>query len=241
MLLGLVRMKFSNIKKVRVEEDKISIVILGYNGWSMTHQLLMDVKQKCPQAYEVIVVDNASEDVNVQRGLEFWKGLDVLPLQVVTLKSNRGFIGGMNVGLKKATGDVIVLLSNDVRITGNSFWGDLATTFKASRRTLLGGIVYAHDTGWNVFKGRLFPYVEGWFLAATKEFWDIVGGLEEMYAPSDFEDVHLSTQAIEMGYTLQTIGGIQHLGAKTYGYNSERLERTNRNRLRFAKYWNVEI
>lgn len=234
-------MKFQNSKKKVVVKDKVSIVILCYNRYDLTHQLLMDIKQHCSQAYEVIVVDNASEDSNVANGLEFWLSLNVLPLKVVSLRNNRGFIGGMNYGLSKATGDIVVLLSNDVRITGGYFWGDLISVFRENDKTLLGGILYSHDTGWNVFKDKIFPYVEGWFLAATKEFWNVVGGFEEMYAPSDFEDVHLSTQAIEMGYTLQTIGGIQHLGAKTYGYNSERLARTNRNRELFAKYWGVEI
>src|SRR5512145_1260355 len=102
---------------------KVSVVVLTYNGYDYTHQLLMDIKEKC-LPYEVIVVDNASEDPHVQQGLEFWLGLRVLPLKVVYLKHNRGFIGGMNYGISKATGDVVVVLSNDVRITGTSFWSN---------------------------------------------------------------------------------------------------------------------
>lgn len=234
----LVKLKLGKPKVMM--EDKISIVILCYNGYDLTHQLLSDVKQHCSQVHEVIVVDNASEDPSVARGLEFWLGMQILPLKVVNLRHNRGFIGGMNYGLSKATGDIVVLLSNDVRITGNTFWGDLVGVFREDKKSLVGGIVYQHDTGWNTFKNQIFPYVEGWFLAATKEFWGQVGGFDEQFAPSDFEDIDLSTQALQMGYSLRTIDGIKHLGAKTYGYNSERLARTIQNKSLFATKWGVE-
>lgn len=221
---------------------RISIVVLTYNGYKYTHQLLMDIKQNCKNVYEVIVVDNGSEDINVKQGLEFWLGLNVLPLKVCELAKNRGFVGGMNYGLTKATGDVVVLLSNDVRIYSSSFLTVIEEEFAKDKLILLGATLYEHDTGWNSFDGKIYPYVEGYFLAATKGFWKLSGGFDERYAPSDFEDVDLSTQAVQhFCCTLKKIPGgmVEHLVGKTYGYTDERRNRTVANRAKFAKKWGI--
>lgn len=228
---------------------KISIVVLTYNGWRYTHQLLMDIKQNCKDVHEVIVVDNGSEDSNVRQGLEFWLGLKVLPLKVCELAKNRGFIGGMNYGLKKATGDVVALVSNDVRIFSPNLLTVIEEEFTKDPLILLGSTLYVHDTGWNTFpnpndyeESIIYPYVEGYFVVATKGFWKLTGGFDERYAPSDFEDVDLSTQAVvKLGCSLRKIpdGMVEHLAGRTYGYTDERRNRTTINRKKFADKWGL--
>ena len=221
---------------------KVSVVVLTYNNYSYVHQLLMDLKQHCQDAYEVIVVDNASEDPNVKNGLEFWVGMGLTPpLWVFTLPKNRGFVGGMNYGLKQAKGDIIVLLSNDVRIWKDDLIEQVKSEIALNPMILIGANVYTHDTGWNFFNDTVYPYAEGWCLAATKEAWDDWGGFDERYAPSDYEDCDLSTRAIKEGYRLIKLrpGIVEHLGAKTYGYNPERLARTNHNREQFMRKWGI--
>jgi len=202
----------------------------------------MDIKQHCKEVYEVIVVDNASEDPNVQAGLLFWHSLGVIPLRLTSLHKNRGFVGGMNYGLKMATGDIVILLSNDVRIHTDDLIDQVVFEIKRNEKVLIGANVYTHDTGWNCFNDTVYPYAEGWFLAATKNAWEEWDGFDERYAPSDFEDVHLSTRAIKEGYRLIRLrpGIVEHLGARTYGYNPERLARTKLNREKFARYWGIE-
>lgn len=226
-----------------MNHNKVSIVILTYNNYSYVHQLLMDIKQHCQDAYEVIVVDNASEDPNVENGLGFWVGMNLSPpLKVYTLHINRGFVGGMNYGLKMATGDIVILLSNDVRIHTDELVEQVVFEIKRNEKVLIGANVYTHDTGWNCFNDTVYPYAEGWFLAATKDAWEDWDGFDERYAPSDYEDIHLSTRAIREGYRLIRLkpGIVEHLGARTYGYNPERLERTQRNREIFKRYWGID-
>ena len=96
---------------------KVSFVIPVYNGWDMTHQLLGEILEKCKGVSEVLVVDNASEDPSVMKGLSFWKNtLKVLPIRVIPNKENFGFLKSANIGLRAATGDIVCLISNDVRI-----------------------------------------------------------------------------------------------------------------------------
>lgn len=222
--------------------QKISIVILMYGGYQYTNQLLMDIKRNCKDVYEVLVIDNGSNDPVVSNGLQFWINLKVLPIRIITLHTNRGFIGGMNLGLKKAAGDVILLLSNDIRVESSDLLEEISMEIDRNKKILIGGDVYTHDTGWNSFNGKVFPYAEGYCLAATKKTWDDLDGFDVRYSPSDFEDVDLSTRALSMGYRLIRLrpGIVKHLGGKTYGYTDERRERTERNKSIFAKKWGLE-
>lgn len=223
--------------------SKVSIVVLCYNQFSLTHQVLMDIKRHTPHVHQVIVVDNGSEDAAVQQGLGFWKSLKVLPLEVYTIKHNVGFIGGMNRGISLSTGDITILLSNDVRILSKHFIPVVLDEFMTNSYILLGGELYTHDTGWNKFADDIvIPYVEGWCLIADRDFF-VLNQFDDRYGSSDFEDIDLSMQAVDDGYTLRKLpaGLVQHKGGATYGYNPERLARTNRNRKLFSDKWGLPI
>lgn len=222
-----------------MDTPDVSIVLLTYNGWSLTHQLLMDIKRHCYGVREVVVVDNGSDDVDVEDGLKFWMKTKVLPIRVETLAINKGFIGGANHGLQKALGKVACLLSNDVRIYSRRFMDNLVQTFREDEHTLTGGIVYRGNTGWNQFGGVVYPYVEGWCVATTRDNWKALEYFDTRFAPSDYEDVDLSTKALRLGMSLEQApdGSIVHLGGKTYGYTDERRARTERNRKIFEEKW----
>ena len=49
---------------------KVSIVIPSYNNYALLHQLLMDIYKKCPDVYEVIVVDDNSSEEEMFEGLQ---------------------------------------------------------------------------------------------------------------------------------------------------------------------------
>jgi GT2 family glycosyltransferase len=140
--------------------------------------------------------------------------------------------------MKRATGGIICTLSTDVRVEENlsHIFKDL---LKVNPKRLIGGIKYDHDTGWNTFEGKTFPYIEGWLLATGKEQWEELAYFDERYGISDFEDVHLSTLAASKGYELYAINSpkIRHLGAQTYGYTEERKARTEKNREIFRSIW----
>src|SRR5512147_500306 len=98
--------------------NKVSIVILNYNGWAMCHQLLMDIYLKCSKELiqEVIVVNNGCTQDESFTGLSWWINQKMLPVRELRLEENLHFIGGFNAGLKEAKGEIVVALSNDVRI-----------------------------------------------------------------------------------------------------------------------------
>jgi glycosyltransferase involved in cell wall biosynthesis len=96
-----------------------SFVIPTYNHYNLLHQTLFDIYQKCSPVHEVIVVDDCSTDLDYHSGLRWWKESSMLPIRVVKMKENSMFLKASNAGLKKATGDIVCLLSNDVRLRGD--------------------------------------------------------------------------------------------------------------------------
>ena len=210
-----------------------------YNRWNLTHQLLTDLFTYCSQDItEVVVVDDCSTERDVPEGLTWWKYSSPLPLKTLTLPKNVGFLLAANEGMALASGDILVLISNDVRV-GGRFTSRVIDLLKENPNIILGGTLYAQSTGWNQFGDKVFPYLEGWLLAMTREAWDDVGGFDERFAPNDMEDVSFSTTAREKGYTLVSLNdpNLRHLGAQTIGYGAERQALTERNRKKFEAKW----
>lgn len=87
----------------------VSIITINYNGWRDTCELLTSLKQFEDYSYEVIVVDNASQDDDVGRIRSAHP--DAI---VVCSDRNLGFAGGNNLGYSYANGDYILFLNNDM-------------------------------------------------------------------------------------------------------------------------------
>lgn len=228
---------------------KVYVVIPIFNNWELTHNLLWNLYRKeRKEIEEVIVVDDSSTDEEVAYGLNWWQAswktqTDPLPIKVITTETNMGFLRAANLGLQAVAkvaeaDDVIILLSNDVQIH-SKFVSQIKDILKDNPKSLVGGILYTHDTGWNTFNGKVFPYLEGWLLATTSLNWEMLGYFDPQYAPNDFEDVDLSTKALTDGYELIPLNnvGLQHMGGQSIHYGDERLAQTNRNKKLFEEKW----
>lgn len=216
---------------------KTSVVIPMYNNWHLTHQLLFDLLKNCSGVDEVLVVNDASTDDEVYRGLQWWKEQKLLPITELRLKENHGFTLACNKGMKRASGDYLFLISNDVRI-----YKDLTLrgveVLSAFPDDEVGIKLYNYDTGWNSFDGKFYPYLDGSVIGCTKELWEKVGGFDKMYAPYDFEDIDFSTAVKSLGGNLvELIDIAYHVGAQTNHYSPEREAITRRNKERFREKW----
>lgn len=216
--------------------NRFSLVIPTYNHYDLLHSLLFQIYQNCKSVTEVIVVNDRSTDVDYYDGLSWWNENGMLPLNILDMYKNGGFILSSNMGLQKATGDVICLLSSDVKV-GSDISITIPAMLQANPKCLVGGRLLDWDTGWNRFGNTIYPYLEGWLLAATKQGWKELGYLDEDLVPNDFEDVSLSTRALSLDYTLVPLNDdrIVHLGGQTIGYSPERETVTKRNQEIFRK------
>lgn len=211
---------------------KFSFVIPAYNNYKLLHQLLFDIYKRCSIPHEIIITDNGN-DTETLEGIRWWESVGLLPIRYYRQHRNVGFLLNSNWGLGMSTGNVVSLISTDVRI-----YGDLVSHWVADGE-LVGGKVLDWNTGWNQFGDTLFPYVEGWLLTATKQTWEKLNYFDIRYAPNDFEDVDLSTTARSLGMQLSQYpdGFVSHIGAQSIPYGSERESLTKTNQNKFEEKW----
>lgn len=211
---------------------KTSIIIPTYNHWELTSQLVYDLLRVSTYPTEILIVDNGSQEP-APIELSEWRTVHIL-----SIEENIGFLMACNTGVEVADGDLIHLISNDVRVHKDVV-RFVAGLISGNPNQLIGGVLRNYDTGWNTFNGRVYPYLEGWYLAFTKQVWNDLGGFDPRYAPYDFEDVDLSTTALTKPYDLYQMpeGYLEHIGAQTIGYNPEREAITRQHQELFREKW----
>ncbi len=89
----------------------VSIIVVNWNGRHFLKECLTSLNRQTYTHYEIILVDNGSNDSSV----EFVH--DNFPrVKTVQLVENKGFAGGNIKGMEVSKGDFIVLLNNDTRV-----------------------------------------------------------------------------------------------------------------------------
>ena len=97
-----------------MEQRKIAIVILNWNGRKMLEQYLPSVlKYSCDEA-TVVVADNGSTDDSLAFLAEHFPDV-----HTIVLEENYGFAEGYNRALQQVEADYFVLLNSDVEVTEN--------------------------------------------------------------------------------------------------------------------------
>ena len=95
----------------------MSIIIVSFNTREILLRCLESIKKQTRGiSYEVIVVDNASEDKTVETVAEKFRDIDV-----TANKENRGFSAANNQGILLSRGKKIAFLNPDTLLTENSF------------------------------------------------------------------------------------------------------------------------
>jgi len=222
---------------------EISVIMPFYNRWDLTHARIMEIHKFFPDDCEVILVNDASTDMDCDGGVAFWQQANTRQtIRYTKNKENLGFGGSMNKGAKLAKGHILIFLSNDVIMT-NNFVSQVQALIKQDENILIGGRIVYWPGGWNEFqyKGNnmVVPYAEGWLLACTRKVWDNLGGFDSRYGKYAFEDIDLSTVAILLGYRLVGLNSphLNHLAGQTAKYDENRLKLTERNKELYIAKW----
>lgn len=87
---------------------EVSVIIPNFNGKQYLKNCLDAMKRQVYRDFEVILVDNGSEDGSADYVREHYPEVHVL-----TLQENRGFCGGVNAGIQASESPYVVLLNND--------------------------------------------------------------------------------------------------------------------------------
>ncbi len=142
------------------EYPMISIITVNWNTTAMTADFLRTVKEKClSYPYEVIVVDNASEEDPTSALKEVFPDVNV-----IRNEKNMGFSAGNNAGIRSAKGDYFFIVNNDTEFSYGLLEG-LISVFRTNPDAGIvspkihyyfnkGTIEYAGYNKVNMFTGR---------------------------------------------------------------------------------------
>ena len=229
-------------------QTKYSILLLTYNRFDLLEARIEEIERvfKDRSDIEIRIFDNGSEDSTglflATRGMT-WSittGHPGLQWSVEGMTENIGFGPAFNMLSKRAKGDILFFVSNDVKIRGD-FIDRVVKNIENNHHSLVCHELHNGPTGWNQFGGQMIPYPAGHFFACTKELWKEIGGFDERYVPHDFEDVDLGMKCRKL--EIPMIGmpqlPIEHMVAGTIGYSPERMENTVLQRKRFAEKWGL--
>ncbi len=89
---------------------KVTVIIPNYNGDAYIDDCLRSLKEQTFKDFEILIVDNASEDKSADFIEEHYP-----EITLVRLGQNYGFSRAVNEGIKRTTSPYLILLNNDTR------------------------------------------------------------------------------------------------------------------------------
>lgn len=147
---------------------RLSIVIVNWNTSELLDACLRSIRNFPPNGdYEVIVVDNASDDFD-----EHAFRAEFPQVQLIRNAENSGYARGNNQGWGESSGDYVLLLNPDTELTDGAL-NKLVEFMDAHERAAAAGAKLIRPDGTIDRSVRLFPYPRpiAWeFLGLSKLF-----------------------------------------------------------------------
>ena len=213
----------------RAEAPLVSVITLSWNHSHLLKDFLRGFEARIGAEWlartELIVVDNGSTD-DTDAILRQWEAAATGARfkQALHHPSNVGFAAGNNAAIRRARGEYLLLLNNDVVLKSNLVEACLEAGGREPR-TLLGARLIAQPTPWNQLRAGFVRYLEGWCLfgrAATFREIALRGPdgeeqvFDETFSPAFFEDMDLSLRAQIQGIALREVRlPVRHLEGRT--------------------------
>ncbi len=97
-----------------MNKPKVSFILVSYNHWNLTVACIQSLKQMHCQDFEIIVVDNQSQDESLVQLRKHYKNDQ--QVMIVANGKNEGFTGGNNRGIERSRGEYVFLLNNDTEV-----------------------------------------------------------------------------------------------------------------------------
>ncbi|QQG47084.1 MAG: glycosyltransferase family 2 protein [Candidatus Woesebacteria bacterium] len=97
-----------------MKQKLVTIIIVNWNGLHHLKKCLPSLYKQNYKKIEIILVDNASTDESV-----VWTKKNFSKIKIIKNSKNLGFAQGNNVGYKIASGEYILFLNNDTKVSKN--------------------------------------------------------------------------------------------------------------------------
>lgn len=107
------------MKELNVYNYKISVVIPAYNSEKYIEKALMSIVNQTYKPYEIIIVNDSSEDSTLNKCKKFKELYD--NIKIIDLSSNMGVSSARNIGVENTQGDYIHFIDSDDKIELNMY------------------------------------------------------------------------------------------------------------------------
>jgi GT2 family glycosyltransferase len=94
----------------------VTAVVVTWDSATDIDRCLQSLDAVEHDAFEVVVLDNASEDDTVMRIEAFQRGARRHPITLVRFEENRGFCGAVNAGIRLSDADAVLLINPDATL-----------------------------------------------------------------------------------------------------------------------------
>lgn len=248
----------------RFHEINVSIIIPAYGKLPVLLNCLKSIYINPPKcSYEIIVIEDASGDRDIQRLSEI-DGIKYIENQV-----NLGFTMNCNKAAGIARGKYLYFLNDDTQIKFDSIDALLRVSedntvglvgsklvYPSNVLQEAGGIVWKDGSAWNFGRGqnpddlefnyqRDVDYCSGASLLIKKSVFEQIGKFDEIYAPAYCEDTDLAYKVRSIGlrvvYEPKSVvvhyEGMSHGTDLNTGIKSYQVE----NQKKFFNKWRAEI
>ena len=216
--------KITDFKQIifdNITNPLVSIIIPVYNQFNYTYNCLESILNNSGKKidYEIIIADDCSDD--------FTSNINEIIFNITVIKTptNLRFLKNCNNAAKYAKGKYILFLNNDTQVQNN--WlaplvnlienddsiGAVGSKILLKNGLILEavGVIWNDASAWNY--GRLsdpsmpeynyvkeVDYLSGASILIRKTIWDKLGGFDENFAPSYYEDPDLCFSIRKMGF-----------------------------------------
>ncbi|HGY54755.1 MAG TPA: glycosyltransferase [Caldithrix abyssi] len=226
----------------QTEGKLVSIIMLTYNALDYTKKCVDSILKHTTHPYEIVFVDNASTDGTKK----YLRGLTQKHKHIKVLfnKKNRGFAAANNQAVRKAKGDYVMILNNDVLVADGWLKGLVKAleadekigmvgplTNKISGLQMVADVPYSDEQGFyeyartfrRQYGGNITPRrrIAGFAMLMKKNLYQQVGGFDESYGTGNYEDDDLCLKVRRAGYAIMVDEGtfIHHYGSQTFKAN----------------------
>ncbi|MBF0432041.1 MAG: glycosyltransferase [Fibrobacteria bacterium] len=235
-------------------DKMVSIIILGYNQLDYTRQCISSIQKHTKQKFELILVDNGSQDDTAAY-------FNSIPdAKVVINEKNMGVSKGWNQALKRASGEYLLIFNNDTIV--NPGWLENMVRLAESnskigivgpRSNSISGPQLIPDTHiktmedisafsqtWqeqHSLSAFEFDRVTGFCMLISRQAFNDIGYFDERFGKGNFEDDDYCLRARYMGYMLLVANDsfVFHFGSMSYRQESvdwQQLMRENEQKFR---------
>ncbi len=194
---------------------KVSVIITNWNGLPILQKNLEAIIKNSPEAEEIILADDASQDESIEFAKKIQKKYS--KLKIIAHKDNLGFGENSNDAVNQAKGDLVVLLNNDIYPHQKY----ITNTLKHFDNPDVFGVGFAelghenwarfywkdgylqHEPGVaDIDQTHISGWVSGGSSIIRKSLFQKLGGFDAVYKPFYGEDLDLGFRAWKSGYTL---------------------------------------